>query len=248
MPHTGKHVKVASIHNQTKGRRFSVVPDEQSDSTKEVSDAWEVANVVQLQQFAQDKPDDLLNMIKHLREERDCLREIVEWYTDLSNEKLTLKASYDRALLKIEEAKETIDKYRVQALSLQNQAKASDTQGHEQEEETPSPPSRAPLPIVPVVKKEKSSKLPDPPYFTDGTDPTWDDWSAKIISKLERNADHYLTPAAQISYVVSRLSGQAITYTIDRRRRGATNPYKSAEELLDQLAEIYEDTDLIAHA
>ena len=186
-------------------------------------------------------------MIKHLREERDRLREIAEWYTDLSNEKSTLKASYDQALLDLEEAKETIDKYRVQALSLRNQTKAPDAQDYKQEKETSSHPSRAPLSAL-VVKKEKSSKLPDPLYFTDGTDPTWDDWSAKIVSKLETNADHYPTPAAQISHVISRISGQAITYTIDRRRRGATNPYQSAEELLNQLAEIYEDTDLVVNA
>ena len=78
---------------------------------------------------------------------------------------------------------------------------------------------------MPVVKREKLFKLPDPPYFTDGTDSTWNNWLAKIVSKLETNTDHYLTPAAQISYVISRLSGQAVIYTIDRRRRGATNPY-----------------------
>ena len=93
MPHTGKHAKVSNILNQTKERRFSVIPDD--DTNKETTDAWEIANIVQLQQFAQDKSDDLLNMIKNLREERDRLREIAEWYTDMHNDKLALKVNYN---------------------------------------------------------------------------------------------------------------------------------------------------------
>ena len=67
----------------------------------------------------------------------------------------------------------------------------------------------------------------------------YEDWKLRIRNKLILNGDHYPTEAFKIEYTVSRLGGKAVEYTL-LRRRSSTNSYHSADELLDQLGDIYE--------
>ena len=102
--------------------------------------------------------------------------------------------------------------------------------------------------VVAVREKRLSSKLPDPPIFTDGVDPTWEDWLSKIDRKLFVNDDHYPTRAAEIAYVLSRLGGKAAAFTANRSRRHATNYYTGAEDLFTHLASAFEETNRAAKA
>ena len=43
------------------------------------------------------------------------------------------------------------------------------------------------------MSKTKSTKLLDPPILIDGKEPAYDDWVAKMQSKLEANQDHFPT-------------------------------------------------------
>ena len=54
----------------------------------------------------------------------------------------------------------------------------------------------------------RSAKFPDPPAF-DGTRAKLDAFIFKLKSKLEANADWYLTPEAEINYAYGRLEGKA---------------------------------------
>ena len=112
----------------------------------------------------------------------------------------------------------------------------------------PSPKSDASEQVVAVREKRLSSKLPDPPTFTDGVDPTWEDWLSKIDRKLLVNADHYPSGEAEIAYVLLRLGGKAAAFTANRSRRYATNYYTSAEDLFTHLASAFEETNRAAKA
>lgn len=46
-----------------------------------------------------------------------------------------------------------------------------------------------------------SSKLPDPPKFTDGMNPNIVDWLSLMKDKLRTNHDHFPTDKVQLSYV-----------------------------------------------
>ena len=74
-------------------------------------------------------------------------------------------------------------------------------------------------------KQDKSFKLFDPPAFSDGKSPTWDDWSSKMEHKLIVNHDWYPTAESKLAYVISRLEGKASEQTMGRRLRGCSNPY-----------------------
>jgi len=92
-------------------------------------------------------------------------------------------------------------------------------------------------------ERSRSQKIPDPPWFTDGKDPTWENWYGKIQDKLEINADLFPNERAKLGYVHSRLSGDAADAAQSRRERGCANPYKTADDLLEELAELFNDPD-----
>jgi hypothetical protein len=92
-------------------------------------------------------------------------------------------------------------------------------------------------------ERSRSQKIPDPPLFTDGKDPTWENWYGKIQDKLEINADLFPNERAKLGYVHSRLSGDAAEATQSRRERGCANPYQTTDELLEELAQLFDDPD-----
>ena len=97
-------------------------------------------------------------------------------------------------------------------------------------------------------KREKSTKLPDPPIFSDNIKVKWDDWYAKIIRKLTINTDYYLTEIARIEYIILRIEGNTIDYTLARRLRNYLNLYRLHTEIFENLAKVYKDLDRIANS
>ena len=97
-------------------------------------------------------------------------------------------------------------------------------------------------------KREKSTKLPDPPIFSDNIKVKWDDWYAKIIRKLTINTDYYLTEIARIEYIILRIEGDTIDYTLARRLRNYLNLYRLHTEIFEDLAKVYKDLDRITNS
>ena len=85
------------------------------------------------------------------------------------------------------------------------------------------------------MSKNKSTKLPDPPILTDRKEPAYDDWLAKMQSKLEANQDHFPTQALQIGYIQSRVVGTAALHINPRLRPTAANKFKTADEIFEVL-------------
>lgn len=92
-------------------------------------------------------------------------------------------------------------------------------------------------------KIKKSIKLPDPPIFTDGVDPIWDDWLAKVREKLNINADYYTTSKLRVVYILTRIGGKAVIYIYYRREKDLSNLYEDFIDVLEELAERYKDID-----
>lgn len=60
-------------------------------------------------------------------------------------------------------------------------------------------------------------------------------------NKLDVNGDWYPSASSKITYVLSRLGGKPDRQTMNRRIRGCINPYNSHEEIIEELADIYEE-------
>lgn len=87
----------------------------------------------------------------------------------------------------------------------------------------------------------KTTKLPDPAVFTNGQDPTIDDWLSKIRNKLLANSDHYPTEIIRIAYVETRVGGDAAKHLAPRLRLDARKPFTTAEEIFQYLERVYGD-------
>lgn len=91
-------------------------------------------------------------------------------------------------------------------------------------------------------RSPRTQKLPDPPLFTDGKDPEWEDWYGKVKDKLSINAEFFPNEQVKLAYVFSRLAGQAAKVTLVRRNSDI-NPYTTVGEVLKELADMFDDPD-----
>ncbi|EYE96730.1 uncharacterized protein EURHEDRAFT_452544, partial [Aspergillus ruber CBS 135680] len=55
-----------------------------------------------------------------------------------------------------------------------------------------------------VPSNRETTKIPDPPMFTDGKEPQFENWLVLMSRKLTGNADHFDTPQLRMAYVASR--------------------------------------------
>lgn len=231
-------MRLKTILTQTAHRRHSAIVKDDTEAADAAESPWDICNVVQLQHWVKTKPTELFDMLELVREERDTCLEVTTmakaWAEDRNAAKVrsdslqedveTLQATEDDLTAKLAQAKLTIKTLRRDRVAA---VMADDN-------EEPSGRSH---------KHEKTAKHPDPPMFTDGVDPTWDDWSSKMEHKLIVNHDWFPSTESKLAYVISRLGGKAAIQTMNRRRRGCDNPYQSYKGIMDELEEVYEDTD-----
>jgi hypothetical protein len=94
----------------------------------------------------------------------------------------------------------------------------------------------------------KLTKIPDPPMFSDGKNPTFEDWALAIYQKLDANADHYSTATLRKVYVTSRCKGDARRHFVPRLRPESLNPYNNAKDMLAHLKTIFIDPNKVRNA
>ncbi len=89
----------------------------------------------------------------------------------------------------------------------------------------------------------RSQKISDSFWFTDEKNFTWENWYDKIQNKLEINVDLFSNEWVKLSYVHFRLFDDAADVTQSRRERDCVNFYKIVNDLLKELAELFNDSD-----
>ncbi len=92
-------------------------------------------------------------------------------------------------------------------------------------------------------ERSRSQKIPDFSWFTDEKNSTWKNWYGKIRNKLEINVDLFSNERVKLSYVHFRLFDDAADVTQSRRERDCVNLYKIVDDLLKELAELFNDSD-----
>ena len=138
-------------------RRSSII---EAPTQGDPSDAWEVSTVEQLVTFVQDHPDQFMYMLTTIRNDRDELCEVATWYQELKDIKDALLADKDRL---------TAENKRLQyALTAAN---ARLPKRKHSKRPDPGPSSHQSQEVVHTPKQDKSTKLPDPPYFGNDDDP-----------------------------------------------------------------------------
>ncbi len=92
-------------------------------------------------------------------------------------------------------------------------------------------------------ERSRSQKIPDSLWFTDEKNSTWKNWYGKIQNKLEINVDLFSNERVKLSYVHFRLFNDAADVAQSRRERDCVNLYKIINDLLKELAELFNDSD-----
>lgn len=106
----------------------------------------------------------------------------------------------------------------------------------------------------PIEREERSrpktKSIPHPDEFSDGKKLKFEEWHLRMVDKLEGNADHFEDEQAKIRYIRSRLTGDAYTHVYRRSRGGLDNlnPFRTAEDVFNHLANIYQDVNRLSNA
>ncbi len=86
-------------------------------------------------------------------------------------------------------------------------------------------------------------KLSNSSLFTDEKESIWDDWQEKIRDKLEINIDHFNINKAILIYVHFRIEEDAVKATLAWCQQDSLNLYVIVNDLLNELAQLYDDFD-----
>ncbi len=90
---------------------------------------------------------------------------------------------------------------------------------------------------------KQSQKLLNSSLFIDEKESIWNDWQEKIRDKLEINIDHFDNDKAILVYIHSWISEDAVKVTlVERQRDSLVNSYSMIDDLLDKLAQLYDDS------
>jgi len=84
-------------------------------------------------------------------------------------------------------------------------------------------------------------KLSNSSLFTDEKESIWNDWQEKIRDKLEININHFNNDRAILVYIHFWISENAVKVTLVRRQWDSLNFYSMINDLLDELAQLYDD-------
>ena len=90
---------------------------------------------------------------------------------------------------------------------------------------------------------KRSQRLLNSSLFTNETEFIWDDWQEKIRDKLEINVDHFNTNKAILIYINFRINEDAVKAILAWCQQDSLNFYKTINDLLDELAWLYDDSD-----
>ncbi len=91
-------------------------------------------------------------------------------------------------------------------------------------------------------ERSRSQKIPNSSLFTDEKNSTWENWYEKIQNKLEINVDLFSNERVKLSYIHSRLFDDAAKIIQTRRERDCVNFYRIVEDLLKELAQLFNDS------
>lgn len=226
---------IKTVRKQAKDRRYSVVPDNVHIDTEDV---WHISNIDQLTRWFQTRPDDIIDMLRDLRFQRDQCLHVAIGYDAMSQEKASVEQDRDRLNEEVtrledslEESQNAVHQYKEKNLNITQQLQMLKLNSSEEAIKTPT------------RKKGKTTRMPDPAIFTNGEEPTWDNWSNQILDKLSVNEDHYPSQRSRIVYIFTRVGGDAAKLVNIRRQIDSPNAYLTVEDVMDDLADSYKDID-----
>ena len=96
-----------------------------------------------------------------------------------------------------------------------------------------------------ISEGQYSQKLSDSSLLDNSSEPTWNNWLEKICIKLFINCNHFSEETDWMRYVLSQLSEKTAQHTesYSLYESSVIDLYQTADEVLKNLKDIYEDSD-----
>ncbi len=198
------------------------------DESLKVSTLWDIKNVEQLQHWVKQDSEVFLEDLNNLRTQRDLDVEACELFDRIFSEQIW-KIRFE----KIDQAKEwsnlNLKKLQDQIMKLQHRLRLT-------KEDTSTS-------FIMFNSFKQSQKLSNSSLFTDETESFWNDWQEKIRDKLKINVNHFDTDRVILIYIHFRINENAVKATLAWCQHDSLNLYKMINDLLDELAQLYDDFD-----
>jgi len=198
------------------------------DESLKVSILWNIKNVKQLQHWVEQDSEVFLEDLNNLQTQRDLDVEACELFDRILSEQIW-KTRFE----KIDWAKEwsnlNLKKLQDQLMKLQHWLRLT-------KEDTSTS-------FIMFNSFKWFQKLSNLSLFTDEKESIWDDWQEKIRNKLEINVNHFDNDKVILVYIHFWISEDAVKVILVRRQRDSLNSYSTINDLLNELAQLYDDFD-----
>ena len=90
---------------------------------------------------------------------------------------------------------------------------------------------------------KRFQKLSNSSLFTDEKESIWNDWQEKIYDKLEINVDYFNNDKVILVYIYFWINEDAVKVILVEYQQDSLNFYSMINDLLDELAQLYNDSD-----
>ena len=207
-------------------RRHSVSHSQTLNESLKASILWNIKNVKQLQHWVEQNSEMFLKDLNSLQTQWDLDVKAYELFDKILSEQI-----WKTRFKKIDRAKK-----RLNQLNQTLQNKLIEAQHHLQVNVTS-------LISILFTFSKQSQKLLNSSLFTDEKESIWDDWQEKIRDKLEINVDYFDNDKTILVYIHSWISKDAVKVILVRRQRDSLNSYSTINDLLDELTQLYDDSD-----
>ncbi len=189
---------------------------------------WDIKNVEQLQHWVKQDSEVFLEDLNNLWTQRDLDVEACELFDKILSEQI-----WKTRFKEIDWAKERLNlnlkKLQDQMMKLQHRLRLT-------KEDTSTS-------FIMFNLFKRSQKLLNSSLFTDETESFWNDWQEKIRDKLKINVNHFNTDKVILIYIHFRINENAVKATLTWCQHNSLNLYKMINDLLDELAQLYDDFD-----
>lgn len=92
-----------------------------------------------------------------------------------------------------------------------------------------------------VSHSRPTTRIPDPPIFTNGKDPTIDQWLFKMRGKFEANCDQYPSESSKLIYTEKRLGDKALQHLEAYLQSNSLESFHTVEDLFNHLQNVFGD-------
>ena len=176
--------------------------------------------------------------------EPDSTPELVQLISCRSQQELNAIPA-DVLLVAVQQAKNTIAEWEGVIVDLQESNQTLETQNHELQTQTNEQQgiiryleqNRSGTTMTPTPSSTKTPRIPDPEKFAGDQNPAFENWKIQIEGKLE--LDPFPTEQSKMLYLFGCTTGNAQKAL--KTRYGNKNPFQTAKEMIEHLANIYLD-------